>query len=346
MKNIINIFLELVQIDSPSEEEQDMTLYVRKWLEKIGLSFDVDSAGAIVAKQLGVGPSTLFCVHMDTVNPGKGIKPKIKDGVITSSGNTILGADNKAAVAALMIAVEEYQASEGEKKAFELLFSIGEESGNGLGAFPFESIKSKQGFVFDAVSPIGTIVLRSPSICSFKALYSGTASHSSVPEQGKNALIPALQALSRIAIGKQDGGETMINIGLIHGGTGVNTVPNQVAIEGEIRSYEKNLFDSHIKKIKTIFGDAKLTLSGFAPGYSHGETSPLINKIKNIHTKLNIVSICDSYSAVSDANILNMKGIETINIGDGVYNAHTNVEYIKKNDLLQLKDIILNLLNN
>lgn len=344
MKNVVNIFLEIVQIDSPSGQEQGMTAYVKNWLEKIGLSYQIDALGNILAKNQGDGQSILFCVHMDTVEPGKGIKPLVKNGIITSAGSTILSADNKAAVAAVLSAIEKYTNEEKQQKAVELLFTVGEENGSGLQNFPFTWITSKKGYVFDSIKPIGSIILRSPYIYLFIAEFIGKASHSSVPEKGTNALLPAMKALNEMKLGKLDKGETTINIGLINGGTGINTVPEKITIKGEIRSYHKKLFDYHLNKIKTIFSKSKFATGGFAPGYHHKKTSLIIKKINEIYSSLNIKPQYYSYSAVSDANILNLQGIETVNLGDGVENAHTVKEQIKINDLIILQKIILSLL--
>ncbi|MEK7110205.1 MAG: peptidase M20, partial [Patescibacteria group bacterium] len=127
MNKVVDLFLKLVRIDSPSSHEQGMIKYVKNWLDKIGLTYQVDPAGNILAKKPGIGPPILFCVHMDTVEPGQRIKPILVDNIIIkSSGNTILGADNKAAIASLMVAVEETLSL----KSFELLFTVGEENGS------------------------------------------------------------------------------------------------------------------------------------------------------------------------------------------------------------------------
>jgi len=279
---------------------------------------------------------------MDTVEPGKNINPVIKNNIIKTSGKTILGADNKVAVASLIAVVEETLSL----KSFELLFTVGEENGSGLNNFSFDLIKSKVGFTFDSIKPIGSIILRSPYICLFEAGFNGKASHSSTPENGINALIPAIKALKKIKVGKLDKGETTINIGLINGGTGANTIPEKVFIKGEIRSYQKKLFYHHLYKIKSIFKDAKLKVNGFSPGYSHKKSSIVIKKISKVYSHLNIKSLYHSYSPVSDANILNSKGIEVINLGDGVENAHTTNEQININDLIKLKNIIYKILKS
>ncbi|MFA6532829.1 MAG: M20/M25/M40 family metallo-hydrolase [Patescibacteria group bacterium] len=341
MNKVVDIFLKLVTIDSPSGQEQGMTKHVKNWLDKVSLNYQVDSKGNIFAKKPGIGPPILFCVHMDTVQPGIGIKPiVVGNKIIKSSGKTILGADNKAAISSLMIAVEETLSL----KSFELLFTVGEENGSGLIKFPFNWIKSKIGFTFDSIKPIGSIILRSPNICLFESGFNGKASHSSTPENGINALTLAIKALNKIKVGKLDNDETTINIGLINGGTGVNIVPDKIKIKGEIRSYQKKLFDFQLNKIKSIFENSDFKTSGFAPGYCHKKTSILVKKIKDIYNLLNIKTLYHSYSAVSDANIFNSKGIVTINLGDGVEKAHTVNEQIKIDDLIKLKMIISKIL--
>lgn len=343
MNKVVDIFLKLVTIDSPSGHEQGIINYVKNWLDKIGLNYQVDSAGNILAKKPGIGPPILFCVHMDTVGHKKGIKPiLVGNKIIKSSEKTILGADNKAAVASLMVNIEESLSL----KSFELLFTVDEENGGGLKKFPFDWIESKTGFTFDSIKPIGSIILKSPYICLFEAEFNGKASHSSTPENGVNALTPTIKALSKIKIGKLDKGETTINIGLINGGNGINIIPEKVIIKGEIRSYQKKLFNYHLSKIKTICKDSEFTANGFAPGYNHKKTSLLIKRVNKIYNSLNIEPKYYSYSAVSDANILNSKGIEVVNLGDGVENAHTINEQININDLTKLKMIIYKILRS
>lgn len=341
MNKVVDIFLKLVTIDSPSGQEQNMIKYVKNWLDKVGLNYQADPKGNILAKKPGIGPLVLFCVHLDTVEPGRRIQPiEVNNKIIKSSGKTILGADNKAAIASLMVAVEETLSL----KSFELLFTVDEENGSGLIKFPFNWIKSKIGFTFDSIKPIGSIILRSPNICLFEAEFNGKASHSSTPENGINALIPAIKAINKIKVGKLDQGETTINIGLIKGGTGVNIIPDKVKIKGEIRSYKKKLFNLHLNEFKTIFKGSNFSTSDFAPGYSHKKTSVLVKKVKKIYDLLNIKPLYHSYSAVSDANILNSKGVEVINLGDGVENAHTVDEQIKIDNLIKLKNIIQEIL--
>ena len=106
---IVDIFTTIVKIDSVSGNEQDMATYIKNWLEKVGFEWKQDKLGSILAIEKGNNsPKLLLSSHMDTVEPGKDIKPIIKNGYIQSDGKTILGADNKASISALICAIEEY----------------------------------------------------------------------------------------------------------------------------------------------------------------------------------------------------------------------------------------------
>ena len=347
MNKVVNLFLKLVQIDSPSDHEQLMIVFITNWAKKQNLSFRVDKFGNVLIKNNGKGKPILFCVHLDTVQSGEGIKPVIKDGIIKSAGDTILGADNKVALASLLSAVEEYLKNNDNQKSFELLFTVKEETGGGVEYFPFKWLKSKKGLVFDCAKPLGSIILSSPYIINFKAEFIGQPTHASTPEKGNNALFPVIKSLNKLIIVKTDK-NTKINIGFINGGSGINVVPNKIVLSGELRSYNKIQFKNKLKKIKDVFNNQSkkyktkliFKINGFCPGYIHNISSEFIKNISGVFKDLNIKTQFDYSFGVSDANILNNHGIETINLGDGIINPHTTDEQIEIKTLIQLKKII------
>lgn len=348
MKKVVDYFQRIVQIDSPSGQETQMSQYLQSWLKKNNFKFKIDKVGNIYAKR-GTGKLILFSAHMDTVNPGMGIKPKIKNGYVTSSGDTILGADNKACIAALLTALESVH----QNQALELIFSVKEETGGGIEYFPFNWIKSKSGFIFDSAQPLGGMILRSPNIYNFHIELKGKAAHASIPNKGKNALIPALQILKDIPIGELDSKETTINVGLISAGTGINTVPETVKVAGEVRSYNKKLFDKHLAKIKSLVKKvaSKFSISytyvqdGYCPGYEINQSDQLIKQVKAVYEDLNIQPKLYNYSGISDANILNANGIKTVNLADGVIGPHTTKEKVSIADLNKLTKIIAKIIS-
>lgn len=353
LKKTIETFFKIVQIDSESGNEQKMIDFVEKWATSKDLIIKKDSLGNLLLKNKKIGKPVLFCAHLDTVKPGVGIKPVEKDGFIISSGNTILGADNKAVISALITAVEVYLQDK-NCRPFEILFTVCEETGGGVEFFPFKWLKSKQGVIFDSFKPLGGIILRSPYIYNFHAEFKGKAIHSSEPNNGKNALIPVIKSLAQIKIGELDEGETTINIGEIGGGSGINIIPEKVKISGEVRSYNKEFFFKRLNEIERLIKkEAKaasvsvsFTKDGYCSGYFHKKSDSLIKKLKKIYRNLGISPKYYYFSGISDANILNSAGFKVINLGDGVENPHSTKEQIKIKNLIKLTEIILKLIKN
>lgn len=343
MKKIIAHFLDLVSIDSPSGYEMKVSEYIQAWLKKNNFECKTDSVGNLYADNNGSGTPLLLSAHMDTVQPGKNIHPIIEDDIIKSDGKTILGADNKVSIAAILAAIEK-----NNNKHLELLFTVKEETGGGVEYFPFKWIKSKNALVFDSSKPIGGIILSSPFISNIDIKFIGKSAHASSPENGINAFTPTFQALSTLTVGSLDNGETTINFGLIEGGTGINTIPNAIHIQGEVRSYSKILFFKHIEKIeKTIQMCAKkyhvgseFELNGSCAGYVHKKNDLFILSLSNILSQLGLVTTFHTRSGISDANILNAAGIKTYNLTNGVKNAHTTKEQITVSDLTMLGKLV------
>ena len=341
--DITSQFIKLVKISSPSGSESAMSIYLQTWLAAHNFKFQIDSVGNIYATNKKQGNPFLLCTHMDTVQPGENIQPVIENGIIKSDGKTILGADNKAAMAAIMNAVEG-----NDNRHLELLFTVKEETGGGVEFFPFGWIKSKKAIIFDSSKPLGGVILRSPFIYNFDVQFIGKSAHASTPDDGINAFTPAFQALSSLGVGYSDKKETTINIGLIEGGTGINTIPDTMHIQGEIRSYDKTLFESHLKKIQAFFEQeskkyhvtCSFSTNGYCAGYSYAKLNAFIKQIASVYEKVGLKTQYYEYSGISDANVLNEHGIQTVNLTDGTQYPHTTKEQITVSDLNKLSEIV------
>lgn len=348
--NLINYFLELVQIDSTSGNESKVADYLKKWLEKEGFAWSEDKLGTILAKKGGGSDPVLLCAHMDTVEPGHGIKPIIKGDKICSDETTILGADNKASIAAIMSAVQLYKGD----KSIELLFTVKEETGGGVENFPLDSIKSKICYIFDATGPVGNIISSSPYIINFDVKFIGKSAHSSNPKNGLNTILPMSEFIKKVGVGYKDGKKTTLNIGLVTAGSGVNTIPGEAIIKGEVRSYDKRLYDECIKYVDNLAKSIAekygvkyvFSKNGFCPGYNHAKDDVDINNLKKVLKVFGINPKMMVSHEVTDANPLNYFGIKTINITSGMMNAHTVNEFITINDLELLEKVIYQIIIN
>lgn len=344
-ERLLKTFFDLVQIDSPSGEESVIREYVLNKLNDFEFNSIVDGAGNIIAKNNLEGTPVLLGAHLDTVEPGRNVKPQIKDGYITSDGTTILGADNKATLAAILYALE---TTPKEKiRPLELVFTVREETNGGINDLDFSVLKSRGGIIADSVAPIGTIIEKAPFIEDIEIKITGKAVHASIPQEGVNALVVASKAISTYSLGNVND-QTIANIGLISGGSGTNTIPENIYLKGEIRSFSEKDFEitkadieNHFKNIAQKFGAKCDVIHEFyGKGYIHDKNSDTIINILKIYENLNIdVNFINSYGA-SDANIYVNQGINTINIGDGVENAHTTSEKIAINSLEKLAEFL------
>jgi tripeptide aminopeptidase len=349
--DVVDTFLEIVQIDSPSGAESTMADYLKLEFQKLGIDSEIDQAGNLFTRIEGSGEPVLLNAHLDTVEPGRGIKPQIIDGTITSDGSTILGADNKVAVAAILSAVKEV----GKKnlRPLELVFSVREETDSGISQFDFTKLKSKSGLVADRASKIGSIVLASPWIMNLNIQITGTPCHAGIPENGVNALNIAASAISATKWGRIDP-KTTSNIGLITGGSAMNTVPGTVNLVGEIRSFQKQNLEKFLEETKAKFeticqkSNAKCQFdsSWYCSGYEYQKDNLAVREISDIMKKINIEPFYEIAFGASDANTFVSKGIDVVCIGDGCNDPHTKQESISVVNLELLKNLIVKYIIN
>lgn len=345
MDNLLSKFKKLVEIYSPSGGEKAISEYLEQILIQLGFETYTDRQRNILARRGNIGKPVMFCAHMDTVEPSENIRIDIHKGIVNSDGRTILGADNKIAIATILEVVEKIDPNH----KIEILFTVKEESGGGLTEFPFDGIESETCFIFDSVAPIGTIISESPNIINFKFKILGKSAHISESYNGINAMLPAtyiVQNVGRI----QTSDQTIINIGKFVSGDNTNAIPGFATIQGEIRSYDDDEFVSILdqleemnNKVKSKFLiESKLEIQEESRSYGYSHTREILeqSKIFEIYNKLNIKPEVAKSWAVSDANTLNHHGILTINLGDGVVNAHTTEESISLESIERMYEII------
>jgi len=251
-------FVALCRISSPSGHERPCTDHVARELARIGLDVDEDDAGPsagadagnLFARIPGRGErSILFCAHLDTVPATAPLEPELVDGGWTNAGDGILGADNKAAVAVMLeLARRLAGAAAPPEVGIELLFTVSEENGlHGAKAFDVTRLHSQFGYVFDHATPIGEIVVASPTYQRIEVELRGRAAHAGIrPEDGRSAIVAAARAIASMQLGRLDP-ETTSNIGTIAGGTATNVVPERCRIEAEVRG----LADQRVEEVLT-----------------------------------------------------------------------------------------------
>lgn len=352
--DVISYFLSLVAIDSESRDERRMIDTLKADLEALDCTVEEDdchhktggNAGNLHAIFPGSiqKPPILFCSHVDTVTPGKGIKAQIVGDKIVSDGTTVLGSDDKSGIAEIMVALHRVKQSGKAHAPVEILFTISEEIGL-LGAKGFDKskLKSALGYALDT-HRVGELVLGAPSQNSFKATFHGKEAHAGVePEKGLNAIRIASEAIAAMPLGRIDF-ETTCNVGIIQGGEATNIVPNKVTIKGEARSHNPQKLERICNDIRTAIQStvARYEAQGARvdfncvqeyKSFSVAEDAPVVQLAVAALRKLDIPFTTGKGGGGSDANILTANGIPIIITGTGMDKVHTVNECIELEQL-------------
>ncbi len=363
-ERLTELFLMLTRISSPSGAERDVADNVISCLEHIGVEVHEDDAGPATGGDTGnlwcrVGdPNAQPCLalgaHLDTVMPTGPIEPVLgDDGVFRNLSGTILGSDDKAAIAALLHATELLTESELSFPSYELFFTVSEEIGL-VGAKHFREtvLKSPLAAVLDGSGPVGGIVNKAPSMQNLKATFHGQAAHAGVePERGRSAIQAAGRAVGAMPLGRLDE-ETSANIGVIAGGVATNIVPDHCVIEGECRGHdEEKLAEVAAAMVDAIQVAAAQTGVGVDVSLVHEfrafsltGRSPVVRLAKAAVTALNLEPRILTAGGGSDANVLNARGLPTINLCAGMMRGHSPDEFIPLDELEKLCALVLQLI--
>lgn len=368
-KRLLDTFLKLVTIDSESFSEGDMQRYLAAELKKIGCDIYVDKAGKkigsnapgnIIASMKGPrgGKAFLLSAHMDTVKPGKGIKPQVKGGRVTSDGTTILAADDKAGIA---IILEIFRILKEQKPAcvpVQALFTVNEENGmGGAKNLDYSKVKGRDGLILDNES-VTELLVQGPEVCDFNVTIQGVASHAGVcPEKGISAIEVAAKALSMMKLGRISK-DTVCNFGIISGGEATNVVTPRVVLKGEARSLYPAKLQKHMKHMKECFAKA---VKAFTKRVDGKTLKPVItidtprrygalNVPKNAPAVKLALAAAKKYgvkmTAVAagggcDANEMCQHGLVMPNLGVGCQKCHTTQEYLDLKEFYQAAAITL-----
>ncbi|MFH0779245.1 MAG: M20/M25/M40 family metallo-hydrolase [Parcubacteria group bacterium] len=365
---LIKTFCELAKIKSPSGKEIVIARKIESILKNCGLSVKRDSYGNIVAKFAGKGKPLIFCAHMDTVSVGAGKKINLIVGKkkISSDGTTILGADNKDSIAAILEAVRVLNEQKLAHRPLELVFTREEEAiSRGAKNLDFSLLKGKECIISDFSHPYGAIVQSAPGLYQFEARIKGKRCHVKEPEKGVNAILVAADAIKKMPLGRIDEFTTAnvaYQIGGLRGLTDAprtsieeittgnrNTVPDISIILGEVRGAKKENIKRALVKIQKIFSNSakkfnakiKFNERKLSDGYFFQKNDPLLLMAKNVFKKQNVKCELRHTLGGTDANIFNGRGIRSIVISSASRNNHQNSEYLIIRDLEKLAEFYI-----
>ena len=353
---VIKTFLDLVKINSTSRNEAAVRDFLRAKIKRLGLRPAVDKKGNMhltLNGALANGPVILFNAHMDTVVPGNNIKPRIWRDRIISDGSTVLGADDKAGVAALL----ELLCLIKEKKILfhkiKIILTVEEEIGlRGAKALRFQDVQADYCFVLDSDGDVGMVVNRAPAQELVDFRVHGRSAHAGLqPEAGLNAIKIAADAIHRIKSGRLDS-ETTANIGLIKGGAATNIVPDEVLVKTEVRSHSERKLQRQIRAMIQAFQNSAQKSGGTVEVTRRREyekvdvppDAPIIKISRAASRRLNLPHRVLTSGGGSDASIIFNYGVPTIGLCIGMERVHTRQEYITLRNLTLLPGYLLELI--
>jgi tripeptide aminopeptidase len=359
---VVETFMRLAGIDSPSRAERALADVLLADLEHLGWDVADDgsgpSCGNVLASLAGdeqLEP-LLLTSHMDVVMPCLGVRPRIdvESNTIVSDGSTVLGADAKASVAVLLDVAERLSGPlrETPRPPLELLFTWGEEIGHlGAKSLDVTRLRSRRALVLDGLVPVGSIIVAAPTYYSFTVQVRGRAAHAGVePERGVSAIAAAAQAISRLEWGRLDE-FTTANIGTVSGGSARNAVPAAAVLEGEVRGLDAERARIVASQIADTFrttaaergAAADVQLDHLYAGYSLLESEPVVQLASRAFATLSVdreVRLVRSGGG-SDANELNGRGIRACVLGIGAEACHSVAERMPIDELELLAEWIL-----
>jgi tripeptide aminopeptidase len=362
----LDLFLELAAIESPPGDERAVADRVTAELRSLGLDVDEDDAGAAIGSNTGNllcrlpgrsgdGTPIFLCAHLDTVPPQGSLEPVVdEDGIVRNAGGTILGADNKSAVAAMVEASRRLVAEGRPHAGVELLFTAKEEVGLlGAGAFDQTRLEAELGFVYDQAAPIGDVIMGAPSQRSMLVRFHGRPAHSGmVPEEGRSAIAAAAQAIADLRLGRIDE-ETTANVGLISGGSARNIVPEWCELQAEARSHDARKLADLVQEMLDTFAFAATTaectleteVSETYQGYRFGDDEPVVRLAAAALSRCGYELVPTLTGGGADANVFNTKGLPCLNLANGMTAIHTAEEHIAVADLEAMVDVTLALVD-
>ena len=358
MSEVVDLLLELAGISSPPGEERGVADVVLRYLGELGLQPDEDDCGARIGSTAGnvyarveptaEGTPLFLCAHMDTVPPDGELEPVVADGVVRNAGGTILGADNKAAIAAMLEGVRRVCAEGIPHPGIELVFTPKEEVGLvGANAFDHDRLRAQVGYVYDQEGAMGEIVLGAPWSRAMEVRFHGRSAHAGMaPEEGRSAIQAAAKAIADLRLGRIDD-VTTANVGTISGGTAGNVVPEWCTFLAEARCHDEAKLGELVQEMLDAFSfaatetdcDVETTMRKSYDGYRLKRDESAVTLAAGAFSRCGIEPRYGLSGGGADANVFNERGRRCVNLSHGVFGFHTPDEHVSAADLEQMVDV-------
>jgi tripeptide aminopeptidase len=352
--DLVDLFVRLASIRSPSREEREMADAVAAFVRDLGFAVEEDGSAALsgcacgnlIVRVPGRGEGTpvALCAHLDTVPVAAAPTVVVENGVVRSDGTTVLGADDKAAVAALLIVLRDL-AGEAPASDVEFVFTAGEEIGlQGAKAMELADLRSRLVCVFDSEGVPGTVICSAPTLKAIVARFHGTAAHAGIePEHGRSAIVAASRAVAAMQLGRLDE-ESTANVGVVQGGSAVNVVPEHCAVYAEVRSRDEARLARHVTQVVeacTVAAaeagvDVDLDIQEHFRGYVWSTDSLPLQLVDAAMADAGVEAHHVAGGGGSDSNVFNAKGLDAVTLGVGFERVHSPHESMRVERLEQV----------
>jgi len=365
-------FTDLCETGSPSRREGKVAFLLKEVFTELGADEIVEDDSALVtgseSGNLFIrfngsvdGEAIFFNCHMDTVEPGIGVRVRREGDTFFSAGETVLGSDDKSGIAALIEAMRVIRDDRLDHGPLEFIFTTCEEIGL-LGAKAFDPaiLRSEIGYSLDS-SGFGHVIIGAPASNRLNITVRGTAAHAGLhPERGINAIFLAAMAMTAAPLGRIDENST-VNFGTIRGGTASNIVPDRVVIEGEVRSHSTSRLEALTGQVHDSFrqvvehwhdpagearGKPELIFESRLefPVMKLHPDDRVIRRIAGAAGSIGMNLECRSAGGGSDANIFNGYGLQTAIIATGMTHVHSTDEQVHLHDMVDLTRLVIALI--
>jgi tripeptide aminopeptidase len=364
LPDVARLFVELAATPSPPGRERAVADAVARYLRDLALDVHEDDAGALIGSTMGnlycrreptvAGTPIFLCAHLDTVPPEGPIEPVVDDGVIRNARPTILGADDKSAVAAMLEAVRRLVVERRPHAGVELLFTPMEEVGLcGANAFDESRLEARIGYVYDHAAPIGDVILGAPHQASIDVTFRGKAAHAGMyPEDGRSAIAAAARAIADLRLGRVDE-ETTAGVGTITGGTARNVVPERCSFQAEARSHDHAKLSDLIREMLETFTfaaslgdcDVETHVEEHFSGYRFRQSDEPVRIAVAALERTGYEPRFILSGGGADANVFNERGLQCLVLANGMTNIHSSDEHITVADLEGMVEVTLALID-
>jgi tripeptide aminopeptidase len=300
------------------------------------------------------GSCLLLCAHLDTPPLERQVEPVLIDGSWANANDGALGARSKAAVAVLL-ALARHVRHAGAPVPVELLFTVdGERSLGGARALDLATLRSYTGYAFDHAAPIGGVVLSAPSRFRIEACFHGASAAGGRSPQPGSAIVAAARAIAAMPLGAVHE-ERSVRIDTISGNAGRGERGERCSLVAEVSALvdarAEALVGELVERVHEAANlpecacDVDVTVERSFAGYRLPATRPAVQAAETALRACGFEPERIASGAGSDANALMARGLQIVNLANGIERGDDGGERVRAATLEAMLEVALALLD-